>query len=86
MNAEDWITYSMPSVPEADPCDHRVTSAPVLIQTIGGAHYTAQWVVYTDQYEDGIPPCWELCGREGLQLDREDVVAWMTVSPYRNAP
>lgn len=72
-----WITNAQPEVPAADPCDHRTASRPVLIQTSGGNHYTARWVVYVDQdVIDGIPPCWELVGREGLQLDREEVVQW----------
>lgn len=72
----DWNTNGTPEVPEPDWCDHRVTSRVVLIETTGGHLYTAQWVVYTYQDDDGIPPCWELCGREGLQLDPEDVARW----------
>lgn len=83
MNAEDLITYSMPTVPEPDPCDYRVSSAPCLIQTAGGQFYTAQWIVYnTARRENEFEPAWELCGREGLQLDREEVVAWQSIVRY----
>lgn len=66
----------MPRVPEPDPCDHRAQSLPVVIRTVRGEWYTARWTVYVDQDDNGIPPCWELVGRDGLQLDREDVAAW----------
>lgn len=74
-----WITDQQPVVPEADPCDSRTQSAAVLIQTIRGEHMTARWVVYADQDDDGIQPCWELCGREGLQLDADEVAAWQPI-------
>lgn len=82
MNAADWITGCMPTTPEPDPCDYRTSSAPCLIQTVNGGLYTAQMVVYTDQDADGIPPCWELFGREGLQIDPEEVVAWQPIVRY----
>lgn len=77
-----WITDRQPAVPEADPCDYRTDSDVVLIQTTHGEHATARWVVYTDQDEDGIPPCWELVGRGGLQLDADEVAAWQPIARF----
>jgi hypothetical protein len=62
-----------PVTPEIEPCYYRAQSAPVLIRTVSGEWYTARWTVYAD---DEFPPVWELIGRDGLQLDREEVVAW----------
>lgn len=70
------MSAQMPAVQTPDPCDHRTQSAPVVIRTIHGDWYTARWTVYADQDDDGIPPCWELVGRDGLQLDPEEVAEW----------
>lgn len=63
----------MPEVPAFDEWDHRAQSAPVVIQTVSGEWYTARWTVYQDS---DFAPCWELIGRDGLQIDRDEVVLW----------
>lgn len=74
-----WITNTTPAVTEAEPYDHRSESAVVLIQTRSGQHYTARWVVYV---EADFGSMWELCGREGLQLEPAEVVAWQAIVPF----
>lgn len=62
-----------PVTPDIEPGDYNAQSAPVLIQTTGGGWYTARWTVYEDA---DSAPGWELIGRDGLQLDADEVTAW----------
>jgi hypothetical protein len=74
-----WITNTTPSVPNFESWNHRVESAPVLIQTRAGHLYMARWVVYEDA---DFGARWELEGRDGLQIEPEDVAAWQSITPY----
>lgn len=74
MSAVDVL--AVPQVPAIEPGDWRVTSESVVIRTVQGEWYTARWVEYQDS--DGYEPCWELIGRDGLQLEREAVTLWFS--------
>lgn len=74
-----WIADALPAVTTPAPSDYSSQSAPCLIQTRRGEHYTARWTAYADPEFGSF---WDLCGREGLQLAPADVVAWQAIVPF----